>query len=182
MTAYSSTHSESFGTRWTISNNKCGVALLRCPSARVELCIHLGGRWCVATRCLGPAQLPKLLKPGGIYSFFSECRIRPRDALLRPPTRDCATRDFSRPEQLSPGPNRTLAADGLAPDNTFFHATYGRLVQLELGRLGFTTRYEKVDIKEAIDPAVWEGVANKYWHLPFYMLPTCIFGGDQQQR
>jgi hypothetical protein len=48
-------------------------------------------------------------------------------------------------------------------------------LQVELEQLGLMTTYEKVAIKEAVDPAVWEGV-NKYWHLPFYMIPTCTFG------
>mmetsp|Transcript_1768 Transcript_1768/g.4461 ORF Transcript_1768/g.4461 Transcript_1768/m.4461 type:complete len:344 (+) Transcript_1768:49-1080(+) len=84
--------------------------------------------------------LPKLLKPGGVYSFFN----------------------------------------GLAPDNIFFHTVEGRVAQLELETLGLTTSYERVAIKEAIDEEVWKGVKNKYWKLPFYFLPTCVFNTPQQ--
>lgn len=113
--------------------------------------------------------LPKLLKPGGVYSFFN----------------------------------------GLAPDNLFFHMVMGRrvqslsraqaarwasraslplpahplarrLAQLELGALGLATSYERVAIEGALDASVWEGVRNKYWHLPFYFLPTCVFSPGEQ--
>ncbi|KAL6754912.1 arginine N-methyltransferase 2 [Haematococcus lacustris] len=83
-------------------------------------------------------QLPALLKPGGVYTFFN----------------------------------------GLAPDNVFFHSVYGRLVQLELAALGLSTSYEKVDIQQAVQPEVWAGVRNKYWHLPYYFLPKCVLAPD----
>lgn len=67
------------------------------------------------------SQLPRLLRPGGIYSFFN----------------------------------------GLAPDNIFFHMVYSRLVKNELHKLGFSTRYTPIKIKEALEDSVWEGVRNK---------------------
>lgn len=24
---------------------------------------------------------------------------------------------------------------------------------------------------------MWEGVANRYWHLPVYFVPTCVMAG-----
>lgn len=65
--------------------------------------------------------------------------------------------------------------NGLAPDNIFFHMVYGRLVSLEMAKLGFMTSFQPLDVKSALDPSVWEGVKNKYWHLQKYFLPTCVF-------
>ncbi|GAB4818430.1 hypothetical protein N2152v2_005476 [Parachlorella kessleri] len=78
-------------------------------------------------------HLPRLLKPGGIYSFFN----------------------------------------GLAPDNIFFHLVYGKIAELELARLGLRTKYQPVPIDASADK-VWEGVKNRYWHLPVYFVPTCV--------
>ncbi|EFN56565.1 hypothetical protein CHLNCDRAFT_144236 [Chlorella variabilis] len=55
--------------------------------------------------------------------------------------------------------------NGLAPDNMFFHLVYGEIARLELGRLGLETTYEPVPM-DASAKEVWEGVANRYWHLP----------------
>ena len=79
------------------------------------------------------AHLPRLLTPGGRYSFFN----------------------------------------GLAPDNMFFHLVYGEIARLELGRLGLEVSYEGMPMDASAD-AVWEGVQNRYWHLPVYFVPTCV--------
>jgi protein arginine N-methyltransferase 2 len=65
--------------------------------------------------------------------------------------------------------------NGLAPDNIFFHMVYGRLISLEMAKLGFTTSFQPFNVKSALDPQVWEGVKNKYWHFEKYFLPTCTF-------
>ncbi len=28
---------------------------------------------------------------------------------------------------------------------------------------------------------MWEGVANRYWHLPVYFVPTCILRGGKEE-
>lgn len=38
---------------------------------------------------------------------------------------------------------------------------YSRLVKNELHKLGFSTRYIPIKIKEALEDSVWEGVRNK---------------------
>lgn len=77
-------------------------------------------------------QLPSLLRPGGIYSFFN----------------------------------------GLAPDNIFFHMVYGEIARRELNALGFAVKYDAMAIDASAD-SIWEGIANRYWHLPYYFLPIC---------
>lgn len=79
------------------------------------------------------AQLPRLLRPGGVYSFFM----------------------------------------GLAPDNWFFHLVYGEIARRELNALGLSVKYDAVSIDASADK-IWRGVANRYWHLPVYFLPTCV--------
>ncbi|KAL4444039.1 hypothetical protein ABPG75_011776 [Micractinium tetrahymenae] len=89
-------------------------------------------------------RLPRLLRPGGVYSFFN----------------------------------------GLAPDNMFFHLVYGEIARRELSRLGLETSYEPVPMDMSAKE-VWEGVANRYWHLPVYFVPTCIMAGgasDERQQ
>ncbi|PSC75892.1 Arginine N-methyltransferase 2 [Micractinium conductrix] len=83
-------------------------------------------------------KLPKLLRPGGVYSFFN----------------------------------------GLAPDNFFFHLVYGEIARRELSRLGLETSYEPVPM-DALAKEVWEGVQNRYWHLPVYFVPTCVMQEQQ---
>lgn len=77
--------------------------------------------------------LPRLLRPGGVYSFFN----------------------------------------GLAPDNLFFHLVYGEIARRELNALGLSVKYDAVKI-DASSTETWEGVANRYWHLPVYFVPTCV--------
>lgn len=79
------------------------------------------------------AELPRLLRPGGVYSFFN----------------------------------------GLAPDNMFFHLVYGEIARREFNAAGFSVKYDAVPI-DASANEIWEGVANRYWHLPVYFLPTCV--------
>lgn len=40
-------------------------------------------------------------------------------------------------------------------------------------RLGLSTSFEPVPMDASAD-AIWEGVKNRYWHLPVYFVPTCI--------
>lgn len=89
------------------------------------------------------AELPRLLRPGGVYSFFN----------------------------------------GLAPDNMFFHLVYGEIARREFNAAGFSVKYDAVPI-DASANEIWEGVANRYWHLPVYFLPTCVLesrgGGGEE--
>ena len=78
------------------------------------------------------------------------------------------------PLLLSPGGVYSYF-NGLAPDNLFFHMVYARLVSLEMNKLGFETSFEPIDVESALEPGVWEGVKNKYWHMKKYFLPTCHF-------
>ena len=48
-----------------------------------------------------------------------------------------------------------------------------------------TTRCALCRSIDAAAKEVWEGVANRYWHLPVYFVPTCIMAGsasDEQQQ
>ena len=66
--------------------------------------------------------------------------------------------------------------NGLAPDNMFFHLVYCEVARRQLARLGLATSYAPLPQgDEARAPAVWAGVANRYWHLPVYFLPSCTF-------
>lgn len=62
---------------------------------------------------------------------------------------------------------------GLAPDNWFFHLVYGEIVRRELNKLGMSVKFDAIPIDVSSD-ACWEGIANRYWHLPMYFLPTCV--------
>lgn len=62
--------------------------------------------------------------------------------------------------------------NGLAADNPFFHAVYCELCKREAARLGLETQFISLPINVA-DPAIWEGVRNKYWQLSTYFLPVC---------
>ncbi|KAG0586277.1 hypothetical protein KC19_2G078200 [Ceratodon purpureus] len=78
-------------------------------------------------------HLPKLLKKGGIYSYFN----------------------------------------GLCATNAFFHVVYCQLVALELARLGLTTQFIPLPVKDCLDEETWRGVYHKYWQLDTYFLPVC---------
>jgi hypothetical protein len=105
------------------------------------------------------SALPKLLKPGGIYSFFSEWLSSWCEKGSRRPAIDDYTVDMAAGRQhvqlgqdtggevcdagLGKGyaisttvlflwPTAYPHADGLAPDNTFFHLVYNRLVQVSI--------------------------------------------------
>lgn len=54
--------------------------------------------------------------------------------------------------------------------NFLFH------LQVELSKLGFNTRYNKVNLGQ-LDDATWQGIRNKYWHFDLYFLPVCTFSG-----
>ena len=44
---------------------------------------------------------------------------------------------------------------------------------MELAKLGFETSYTPINIQDALEPEVWEGVKNRYWHFKTYYLPVC---------
>ena len=75
-------------------------------------------------------QLVKLLRPGGIYSYFN----------------------------------------GLSADNAFYHMVSCEVVKCELAAQGFSTSFISLPINVS-DPAIWQGILNKYWQLDTYLLP-----------
>ncbi|KAL3145046.1 hypothetical protein ABBQ32_003537 [Trebouxia sp. C0010 RCD-2024] len=75
-------------------------------------------------------QLVKLLRPGGIYSYFN----------------------------------------GLSADNAFFHMVACEVVRCELAARGLSTTFISLPINVS-DPAIWQGILNKYWQLDTYLLP-----------
>ena len=74
--------------------------------------------------------LSKLLRPGGIYTFFN----------------------------------------GLSADNVFFHMVSCEVVKCELASQSLDAMYIPLPINVS-DPAIWQGITNKYWQLDTYMLP-----------
>lgn len=74
--------------------------------------------------------LCKLLRPGGIYSFFN----------------------------------------GLSADNVFFHMVSCEVVKCELASQSLDAMYIPLPINVS-NPAIWQGITNKYWQLDTYMLP-----------
>lgn len=86
-------------------------------------------------------HLPKLLKKGGVYSYFN----------------------------------------GLCATNAFFHVVYCQLVALELARLGLTTQFIPLPVKDCLDEATWLGVYHKYWQLDTYFLPVCQYEEEENQ-
>ena len=85
-------------------------------------------------------------------------------------------RDFHEalPTLLRPGGVYSFF-NGLAPDNLFFHLVYGEIARRELNALGLSVRYDAVPMDASADK-IWEGVKNRYWHLPVYFIPTCVLG------
>ena len=83
-------------------------------------------------------------------------------------------RDFHNalPQLLRPGGVYSFF-NGLAPDNIFFHLVYGEIARRELNALGFSVKYDAIKI-DASSEETWKGVANRYWHLPVYFMPTCV--------
>jgi len=67
--------------------------------------------------------------------------------------------------------------NGLAADNAFFHSVCCRVVAAELSRQGLTTTFLPLPINVA-DPAIWAGVALRYWELDVYFLPVCEWTDD----
>jgi len=58
---------------------------------------------------------------------------------------------------------------------------YGEIARRELNSLGLSVKYDAVPIDASADE-VWEGVMNRYWHLPVYFLPTCALMQESQDR
>ena len=78
------------------------------------------------------------------------------------------------PQLLRPGGGSVYSFfNGLAQDNLFFHLVYGEIARRELNALGFSVKYDPEPIDVSSD-ATWEGVTNRYWHLPVYFIPTCV--------
>lgn len=71
--------------------------------------------------------------------------------------------------------------NGLAPDNLFFHLVYGEIARRELNGLGLSVKYDAVPM-DAGAAEIWEGVQNRYWHLPTYFIPTCIKEAQAEQQ
>lgn len=63
--------------------------------------------------------------------------------------------------------------NGLCATNAFFHVVYCQLVALELARLGLTTQFIPLPVKDCLDEETWRGVYHKYWQLDTYFLPVC---------
>eukprot|EP00884_Botryococcus_braunii_P018060 jgi/Botrbrau1/4938/Bobra.0122s0020.1 len=68
--------------------------------------------------------------------------------------------------------------NGLAADNAFFHLVYCHLVQRELARLGLYTQFIPLPINVS-DPAIWEGIRNRYWQLDTYYLPVSEWDDEE---
>ncbi|GBF88061.1 arginine N-methyltransferase [Raphidocelis subcapitata] len=66
--------------------------------------------------------------------------------------------------------------NGFASDNAFFHLVYGRLIQLELQRLGFSTEFRRLQV-DTLGDDHWRDVRTRYWRWPWYFLPVCRLGG-----
>lgn len=70
--------------------------------------------------------------------------------------------------------------------NAARHANAARLLLSDAAlfppsRLGLSTSYSPMPM-DASAAEVWDGVANRYWHLPVYFIPTCVLDGGQQQQ
>lgn len=49
-----------------------------------------------------------------------------------------------------------------------------------LCRLGLQTSYSPMKMDASADK-IWEGIKNRYWHLPVYMVPTCVKAETDEQ-
>lgn len=56
---------------------------------------------------------------------------------------------------------------------------YGEIARRELNSLGLSVKYDAVPIDASADE-IWEGVQNRYWHLPMYFIPTCVLEAAAQ--
>ena len=60
--------------------------------------------------------------------------------------------------------------NGLSADNVFFHMVSCEVVKCELAAKGLSTSFIPLPINVS-DPAIWQGILNKYWQLDTYLLP-----------
>ena len=84
-------------------------------------------------------QVVKLLRPGGIYSYFN----------------------------------------GLSADNVFYHMVSCEVVKCELATQGLSTSFIPLPINVS-DPAIWQGIMNKYWQLDTYLLPIVQWENENE--
>jgi protein arginine N-methyltransferase 2 len=106
------------------------------------------------------ALLPRLLRPGGVYSFFNG---------------------------LAGG--QPFLHDVFCPFPFFFPirlcavligSDAGRVAELHLASIGLDTRYEPVrNAGAAASAADWTGIRRQYWSLPEYRLPICTWSVQQ---
>lgn len=68
--------------------------------------------------------------------------------------------------------------NGLCATNAFFHVVYCQLVALELARLGLSTQFIPLPVKDCLDENTWLGVYHKYWQLDTYFLPVCQYSEE----
>ncbi|EPS71860.1 hypothetical protein M569_02898 [Genlisea aurea] len=68
--------------------------------------------------------------------------------------------------------------NGLCGSNPFFHVVYCEVVGLELEKLGFSTAFIPLPVKDCLGEKVWEGVKHRYWELDTYFLPVCQHRDD----
>jgi hypothetical protein len=135
------------------------------------------------------AELPRILKPGGVYSFFNGCEsltlfpplfIKPPRLQVRVVTHSPfpaalmqagARQPLLRSESLTTHPFPRSCR--LAPDNIFFAGVACQVIQLELQALGLGCEFQECEIK--LSGKEWEAdsIARKYWHRDSYHIPIC---------
>lgn len=61
--------------------------------------------------------------------------------------------------------------NGLSADNVFYHMVSCEVVKCELAAQGLAVSFVSLPINVS-DPAIWQGILNKYWQLDTYLLPV----------
>jgi protein arginine N-methyltransferase 2 len=124
------------------------------------------------------AHLPRLLRPGGVYSFFNG--LAPDNLFFHMVSSPAARRRSGAPTAAS-CPRAVLAGALLPASRDFSSLTlppprvqvYGEIARRELNALGMSVKYAAVPMDASAD-SIWEGVRNRYWHLKMYFVPTCV--------
>ena len=94
------------------------------------------------------ALLPRILAPGGGYSFFNGARAH-AIGMRRRKTRQ-------EPTHVPP------ARAGIAAHDRFLHAVYNAAISRNLDDLGLDATYAEVRVG-ALDEAVWAGTSLRHW-------------------
>lgn len=94
-------------------------------------------------------RLPKLLKPGGVYSFFMGLAPGKARAFIQSHTCSSVIQNNehkhpSNQEAHTHALTQLFYSVLFSADNLFFHTVEGRVAQLELQELGLSTTYERV--------------------------------------